>query len=41
MRTEELVKIARRRKLDLLLVRDQANVRAMTGINCDNAVLTV
>ena len=41
MRTDELVKIAKRRKLDLLLVRDQANVRALTGINCDNAVLTV
>ena len=41
MRTEELVKIAKRRKLDLLLVRDPANIRALTGINCDNAVLTV
>lgn len=41
MRTEELVKIAKRRQLDMLLVRDQANVRALTGINCDNAVLEV
>ena len=41
MRTDELVKIAKRRKLDLLLVHDQANVRALTGINCDNAVLVV
>ena len=41
MRTDELVKIAKRRKLDLLLVRDQANIRALTGINCDNAVVKV
>ena len=39
MRIEELEKIARRRKLDLVLVADQANIRALTGINCDNAVL--
>ena len=39
MRTEELEKIAKRRKLDLVLVADQANVRALTGINCDNAIL--
>ena len=41
MRTEELEKIARRRKLDRILVADQANLRALTGINCDNAVLKV
>ena len=41
MRTEELEKIARRRKLDLVLVANQANIRALTGINCDNAVLMV
>ena len=41
MRTEELEKIAKRRKLDLVLVADQANIRALTGINCDNAVLKV
>ena len=41
MRTEELEKIARRRKLDLVLVADQANIRALTGINCDNAVLAL
>ena len=41
MRTEELEKIARKRKLDLVLVADQANIRALTGINCDNAVLKV
>ena len=38
MRTEELEKIARKRKLDLVLVADQANIRALTGINCDNAI---
>ena len=41
MRTEELEKIAQRRKLDLVLVADQANIRALTGINCDNAVLAL
>jgi len=41
MRIEELVKVARRRRLDQLLVRDPANVRALTGIACDNAVLQV
>ena len=39
MRTDELEKIAKRRKLDLVLVADQANIRALTGINCDNAIL--
>ena len=41
MRTDELKEIARRRKLDLILVAGQANIRALTGINCDNAVLKV
>ena len=41
MRTEELERLAKRRKLDLVLVADQANIRAFTGINCDNAVLKV
>ena len=39
MRTEELLRIARRRKLDRVLVTDPANVRALTGVNCDNAVV--
>ena len=39
MRIGELEKVARRRKLDQVLVADQANIRALTGINCDNAVL--
>ena len=41
MRIEELEKVAKRRKLDLVLVADQANIRALTGINCDNAVVKV
>ena len=41
MRTDELGKIARRRKLDLVLVAGQANIRALTGISCDNAILAV
>ena len=39
MRTEELLRIARRRKLDRVLVTDLANVKALTGVNCDNAVV--
>ena len=39
MRTDELKKIAVRRKLDLTLVAGQANIRALTGVNCDNAIL--
>ena len=39
MRTEELRKLAKRRNLDLVLVANQANIRALTGINCDNAIL--
>ena len=39
MRTAELEKVAKRRKLDLVLVANQANIRALTGINCDNAIL--
>jgi len=41
MRIDELKKIARRRKLDQVLVRCPANIRALTGINCDNAVLQI
>ena len=40
MRRHELLKIAKRRRLDQLFVCNQANVRALTGINCDNAILT-
>lgn len=40
MRIEELKKIAARRKLDQVIVRDVANIRALTGVNCDNAILT-
>ena len=40
-RIEELEKAARRRKLDLALVLGQANILALTGVNCDNAVLAV
>ena len=39
MRIEEFKRVAKRRKLDLALVVDQANIRALTGINCDNAIL--
>jgi len=41
MRLEELEKIARRRRLDILAVQDLANVCALTGVTCDNAVLTL
>jgi len=41
MRLEELHRLAYRRRLDDFLVCDPANVRAITGVNCDNAVLTL
>ena len=40
MRLDELQKLARRRRLDAVLVCGQANVRALTGVDCDNAVLS-
>ena len=39
MRLDALKKILSRRKLDCLLVRNEANIRALTGITCDNAIL--
>ena len=39
MRLEELEKIVHRRRLDLVLVVHEANIRALTGITCDNAIL--
>ena len=39
MRLDELARLARRRRLDQLLVMGQANIRAFTGVNCDSAVL--
>ena len=39
MRTDELVKIAKRRRLDRILVFGQANIRALTGVNCDAGCL--
>ena len=41
MRLEELQKIARRHRLDQVLVMGEANLRALTGITCDNAILTL
>ena len=40
-RLNEFAKIVKRRKLDMALVFGQANVRALTGIDCDAACLTV
>lgn len=40
-RVDELKRLARRRRLDQVLVMNQANIFALTGIDCDNAVLTV
>lgn len=39
-RLDEFAKILKKRKIDIALVRDQANVRAFTGVDCDNALLT-
>ena len=40
MRLEALARIVARRRLDQVLVIDAANVRAVTGVCCDNAVVT-
>ena len=40
-RLKEFAKIVARRKLDVALVFGQANIRALTGIDCDAACLTV
>ena len=39
MRIEELRKLLLRRKLDSILIFDQANIRALTGVNCDAGCL--
>ena len=41
MRIDELRKLAAKRRLDQIVVRDEANVRALTGVRCDNAILTL
>ena len=41
MRLDELEKLARRRRLDTIVVIDEANLAAFTGVTCDNAVLTL
>ena len=41
MRIDELKGLMRRRRLDQAFVMGQANVRALTGVNCDNAILEV
>ena len=40
-RLDAFVKAIAKRKLDVALVRDQANVRSLTGVDCDNAALLV
>ena len=39
MRLNELEKLAKRRRLDVVLVCAEPNILALTGIRCDNAVL--
>ena len=39
LRLEKLEELAKRRRLDAILVCGQANVLALTGVNCDNAIL--
>ncbi len=41
MRLDELEKLARRRRLDAVAVCDPANICALTGVTCDNAVLVL
>lgn len=40
-RIEEIEQVVRRRRLDELLVITEPNILALTGVKCDNAVLTV
>ena len=40
-RIDELVAKARRRRLDLVFVHGEANLRALTGIVCDNGLLVL
>ena len=40
-RTEQLAKIAARHRLDDVLVFDEADIRALTGVECDSACLTL
>ena len=39
-RTEQVEALKSRRRLDEVLVCEPANIRAVVGVNCDNAVLT-
>lgn len=41
MRLDELTKLCRRRRLDMIAVCTEANVRTFTGIACDNAIVSV
>lgn len=41
MRIDEVKSVLTAKKLDQIVIRDQANLRAITGINCDNGILTV
>lgn len=40
-RLDDFVKVVRERKLDAAIVFNQANVRSLTGVDCDNAALVV
>ena len=40
-RLEGLKKFLKRRKIDAAYIRDQANIKSLTGIDCDNAVFLV
>ena len=41
MRLDGLSRLASRRRLDQVLVMNQGNIRALAGVNCDNAVLAL
>ena len=41
MRTTELTKVLKKRRLDEIVVMGEANLKAITGITCDNGVLVV
>lgn len=41
MRIDEVKKVLTTKKVDQIVIMNQANLRAITGINCDNGILTV
>ena len=41
MNFADIGKLAKRRRLEVVLIRNPAIIRALTGVNCDNAILQI